>query len=173
MVSNATFNNISVILRQSVLLVEEYRENHRAATSHWQTLSHYVVLSTPRLREIQSHTFTFVVIGTDCTSIYKSNYYTITTMTALVIKINLPLRFHFPVQVGQLCHCTDWLSLLLEPFYPGRSVVVYAAPSLITGLLNPLSALEVQKPGIKSQIFLQWYVMATDYWQYLQLKWHY
>jgi len=114
-----------------------------------------------------------VVIGTDCTSSCKSNYYTITTMTASVIKINLPLRFHFPVQVGQLCHCTDWLSLLLEPFYPGRSVVVYAAPSLINGLLNPLSALEVQKPGIKSQMFLHWYVMATDYWQYLQLKWDY
>jgi hypothetical protein len=37
---NATFNNISVILWQSVLLVEETGapgENHRLATSHWQT----------------------------------------------------------------------------------------------------------------------------------------
>ena len=47
MVSNATFNNIAVILWQSVLLVEETRdprENYR----HWQTFSHKFVLSTPR-----------------------------------------------------------------------------------------------------------------------------
>ena len=42
MVFNTTFNNISVILWQSVLLVEEtvvLGENHWPATSHWQTLS--------------------------------------------------------------------------------------------------------------------------------------
>jgi hypothetical protein len=51
MMFNATFNNISVILSRSVLLVEETevpRENHRPAASHWQTLSHSVVSSTPR-----------------------------------------------------------------------------------------------------------------------------
>jgi len=50
MVFNATFNNISVILWQSVMLVEETgvaRENHWPAASHWQTLSHNVVSSTP------------------------------------------------------------------------------------------------------------------------------
>ena len=49
---NATFNNISIILWWSVLLVEETRvpgENHRPAASHQQTLSHNVVSSTPRL----------------------------------------------------------------------------------------------------------------------------
>jgi hypothetical protein len=47
MVFNATFNNISVISWQSVLLVEETGvpgENHRQG----QTLSHNVVSSTPR-----------------------------------------------------------------------------------------------------------------------------
>jgi hypothetical protein len=41
-VFNATFNNISVKFRQSVLLVGrgELRENHRSTTSHWQPLSH-------------------------------------------------------------------------------------------------------------------------------------
>ena len=34
MVFNATFNNISVISCQSVLLVEETEENHITATSH-------------------------------------------------------------------------------------------------------------------------------------------
>jgi hypothetical protein len=57
MMFNTTFNNISVISWQSVLLVEEIRvpgENHRPAASHWQTLSHYVASSTPRLREIRT-----------------------------------------------------------------------------------------------------------------------
>jgi hypothetical protein len=38
MVFNATFNNISVILWQSVLLMEETGENHQPVTSHWQDL---------------------------------------------------------------------------------------------------------------------------------------
>ena len=57
-VLNATFNNISVISWLSVLLVEETRvlgENHRPAASHQQTLSHNIVLSTPRLIGIQAH----------------------------------------------------------------------------------------------------------------------
>jgi hypothetical protein len=46
MVFNATFNNISVILWRSVLLVGEtggHGENHRPVVSQWQTLSHNVV----------------------------------------------------------------------------------------------------------------------------------
>jgi hypothetical protein len=51
MVFNATFNNIPVISRPSVLFVEEIGvpgENHRPAASHRQSLSHNVVSSTPR-----------------------------------------------------------------------------------------------------------------------------
>ena len=58
MVLNATFNNISIISWRSVLLVEETgvpRENHRPATSHWQTLLHNVVSSTPRKSGNQTH----------------------------------------------------------------------------------------------------------------------
>ena len=50
-VFNAIFNTISVIAWRSVLLVEEtgvLGENHRPGISHWQTLSHNVVSSTPR-----------------------------------------------------------------------------------------------------------------------------
>ena len=46
MVFNATFNNISVILWQSVLYVEETSvpgENNQPAAIHWQTLSHNIV----------------------------------------------------------------------------------------------------------------------------------
>jgi hypothetical protein len=32
-----------------------YRENHQPAVSHWQTLSHNVVSSTPHLNGIQTH----------------------------------------------------------------------------------------------------------------------
>jgi hypothetical protein len=45
MVLNATFNNISVIWWQSVLLVDETRvpgENYRPVASHWQTLSQLI-----------------------------------------------------------------------------------------------------------------------------------
>ena len=57
-VFNATFNNISAISWQSVLLVEETGgpgENQRPATSHWQTLSNDVVLSTPHLSGVRTH----------------------------------------------------------------------------------------------------------------------
>jgi len=50
MVLTATFNYISVISWQSVLLVEETevpRENHKPVASHWQTLPHNAILSTP------------------------------------------------------------------------------------------------------------------------------
>jgi hypothetical protein len=50
LVLNATFNNISAILWQSVLLVEETgvpRENHWPVASHWQPLSHNLISSTP------------------------------------------------------------------------------------------------------------------------------
>jgi hypothetical protein len=48
---NATYINISVISRCSVLLVEETGvpgENHKLAAGHWQTLSHKVVSSKSR-----------------------------------------------------------------------------------------------------------------------------
>ena len=77
MVFNATFN-VSVISWQSALLVEETgvpRENHQ------QTSSYNVVSSTPHHEQVFQLT-TLVVIGTDCTGSYKSNYHTITTEIA-------------------------------------------------------------------------------------------
>jgi len=58
MVFHATCNNISVISWRYILLVEETgvpRENHRPVASHWQTLSHNVVSSTPLLSCIRTH----------------------------------------------------------------------------------------------------------------------
>jgi len=51
MVFSATFNNISVVSWQSVLLVEEtgvHGENHRSAVNPRQTSLHNVVSSTTR-----------------------------------------------------------------------------------------------------------------------------
>ena len=51
MVFYATFNNISVISWRSVLWLEETGKKHRSVRSHLQTLSHNVVLSTPRYEQ--------------------------------------------------------------------------------------------------------------------------
>jgi len=58
MVFKATFNNILVILCRWVFFVEETGvpgENQRHAARHWQTLSHNVISSTPRLSRVQTH----------------------------------------------------------------------------------------------------------------------
>jgi hypothetical protein len=113
----AGFNNISVISWQSVLSVEETRvpgENHPSITSHWQTLSHNVVLSTSPWTGFEPTTL--VVIGTDCTGSCISNYHTITTVFTLLEtetdrKMNLWWTFLacFPVTANKFYiywHCT-------------------------------------------------------------------
>ena len=86
MVLYATFNNISVIIVVVSFIGEETGgsgENHRSAASHWQTLSHTVVSSTPRLCGIRPRN-----VGgdryTDCIGSYKSNCHAITTTTACI-----------------------------------------------------------------------------------------
>ena len=77
MVFNATFNNISVISWWSVLLLEETGvsgEHHRPVASLWKTLSQNVV----HLAITRFEVTTLVVICTDYTGSFKSNYYTIT-----------------------------------------------------------------------------------------------
>jgi len=54
MVFNATFNNISAISWQAVLLVEETGENHRLVASHWQTSSHNDVSSSPHHERVSN-----------------------------------------------------------------------------------------------------------------------
>jgi hypothetical protein len=54
MVFNATFNNISAILWQSVLLVEKTTDLSQVAD---KLLSHNAVSSTPRPNEIRTHSF--------------------------------------------------------------------------------------------------------------------
>ena len=64
MVFNATFNNISVILWWSVLTVEETGipgANHRPVSSHWQTLPHNVVYSTPWHEWVRTHNYHMIM----------------------------------------------------------------------------------------------------------------
>jgi hypothetical protein len=85
---NTTFNNISVISWQSVLLMEETEvpgENHRPVASYWQTLSNNVVHLPWSIFALT----TWVVEGTDCIDSCKSNYCTITAMTAHNFLCNL------------------------------------------------------------------------------------
>ena len=85
MVFNVTFNNISAISWQSVLLMEDTGvpgESHWPAAIHWQTVSHKIVYRVHLAWAIFKLT-TLVVIGIDSIGNYKSNYHTITTTTTL------------------------------------------------------------------------------------------
>ena len=97
---SATFNNISIISCQSVLMVEATAvshciifnmmkeaitwqkqkvpwENNWPATSHWQTLSHNDMLYGVHLAWTEFELTS--VISTDCIGSYKSNYHATTT----------------------------------------------------------------------------------------------
>jgi hypothetical protein len=105
MVFSATFNIISVISWRSALLVKEIGipgENHRPTASHWQTLSHNVVIEYTSL--IAGFEHTTLVIGTDCIGSCKSNHHTNTTTTTPVPYIIVSI----PESVSDCCLNTNW-----------------------------------------------------------------
>ena len=86
-VLNATFNNISVISWQSVLLVGKPENPEKTTDLSWATDKFllYHMLYRVHLTWAGFELTTLVVIGTDWISNYKSNYHTIRTMTAPII----------------------------------------------------------------------------------------
>ena len=79
-VLNATFNNISVISWQSILLMKDTRVHHQPVASHWHT--YHIMLYRVHLIWACFELTTLVLINTDCKGSCKSNYNTITASTA-------------------------------------------------------------------------------------------
>ena len=101
MVFNATFNNISVILWWSVLLVEE-TEYPKKTTDLLQVtdkLYHIMLLHRMHLTMsgIRTHNFRGD-IATYCTGSYKSIYHTIMSMTATFKKNQNIKTFQYMIQ---------------------------------------------------------------------------
>ena len=137
MVFNATFNNISVISWQSVLLVEETGvpgENHLPVTSHWQTLSHNLLLLPVRSNVVSVLTlsvlqkcvlnyismFLLLSFGRCCWIINPRRYYPLSSKCcAFFKKIYLSLKCNikrqYPSSIGHLCQLL--LSCLVSLLY--------------------------------------------------------
>jgi len=79
-----------------------------SVASHWQILSHNVVPSIPRLSGIRTQNISGV--RTDCISSYKSNYHTITTTMAPLIKLK-QISILFTVQSDIVMQTFFFLSL--------------------------------------------------------------
>jgi len=85
MVFNATFDNISVISWQSVLLVDWRKPEYTEKTADLSQVTdkfYYKMLYRVHLAWAGFELTTLVVIGTDCTGRCKSSYHTIKTTTA-------------------------------------------------------------------------------------------
>ena len=81
---NANFNNISVISWQSVLLMEETGVPVKIIDLSQLTDKLYHIHF---IEYISFELTTLVVIGTDCTGSWRSNYYAITTTAAPLIEV--------------------------------------------------------------------------------------
>ena len=117
MVFNATYNNISVISRRSVLLVSGNRRKPPTCRMSLTNFTWCCIVYTSAWARFELTTL--VLIGTDCTGSCKSNYLTITTTTAPVHKCISYLKFSLVS-----CSFQQLRSYLLEIFF--RSLFIPA-----------------------------------------------
>jgi hypothetical protein len=95
MVFNATFTNISAILWRAALLVEETGvpgENHRPATSHWQSQTKNNLLFFPCNDQWTSYAYIWIhwipYLGTIWIGNFLCNY----CLLPLTLRVRIPLR---------------------------------------------------------------------------------
>jgi hypothetical protein len=88
-------------------------KNHWPAASHWQTLPHNIVSSTPRHEQVFEH-ITLLVRATACTCSYKSNYHTVTTTKAHQIMHRVRIEVMVFNGISNNVSVISWRSALVE-----------------------------------------------------------
>jgi hypothetical protein len=123
-------------------------ENHRPVAGHWQTLSHNVVLSTPRLSGFELTTL--VVIGTDCIDSHKSNW----------VYINMYILLCKKERKDQLYNNLTF-----------GSKIIYVR-NLSKFMRVHLSSLRMQNYIVNVQVYYLLYVNVNKTWRFTSTPWY-
>jgi hypothetical protein len=165
MVFNAIFNNISVILWRSVLLVKETRvhwENHRSVTDK---LDHILLY---RVQDGAVFEFpTLVMIGTDCIGSCKSSYYSLSSKTRTCVSFSYSLHCTRVVHTGVFAKNIFLFSLQTYMYIYSSSIVDFILSLNVLYSVIPISStkhfiilfylystININQVGMRDYIFL-------------------